>query len=186
MKVLGISGSLRRGSHNTSLLRIALEQLPDEIDYELYDELKAIPPYDEDDDVEPAPAAVAHFRAALAGADAVLFATPEYNSSVPGQLKNALDWASRPIATNPMRGTPAAVIGASTGAFGAVWAQAELRKVLGALGARVVDGEAAVGHAHEKIVDGELVDESVRDQVAAVVEALVGAAEARAAALARV
>jgi chromate reductase len=184
VKVLGISGSLRRDSHNTDLLRAALEQLPDGIDHELYDELKSVPPYDADDDVEPAPAAVAHLRALLAGADAVLFATPEYNSSVPGQLKNTLDWASRPLASNPLRGTPVAVIGASTGAFGAVWAQAELRKVLGAMGARVVEGEVALGHAHEKIVDHELVDEAIRDQVAEVVEQLVSAAEARAAAIA--
>jgi chromate reductase len=179
MKVLGISGSLRRDSHNTALLRNALGLLPDEVDFELYDELKAIPPYDEEDDRDPAPAAVAHFRAALAGADAVLFATPEYNSSVPGQLKNALDWASRPLATNPLRGTPVAVVGASTGAFGAVWAQAELRKVLGALGARVVDAEVAVGHAPTRIVDGELVDDDIREQLAQAVEALVAEARVR-------
>ena len=81
----------------------------------------------------------------------MLLATPEYNSSVPGALKNALDWASRPLATNPFRNKPVAVIGSSTGAFGAVWAQAELRKVLGAMGARVAEVELAVGHAHERI-----------------------------------
>src|SRR5213079_502228 len=109
---------------------------------------------------DPAPPAVAAFRAALAGADAVLFATPEYNSSIPGQLKNALDWASRPFATNVLRNRPVAVVGASTGAFGAVWAQAELRKVLAAAGARVVDGEVAVGHASERFdADGALTDE---------------------------
>ena len=124
--------------------------LPDDVELELWDGLRAVPPYDEDDDVEPAPAAVADLRDAIAGADAILFATPEYNHSVPGQLKNALDWASRPLATNPLRNKPVAVVGASTGAFGAVWAQAELRKVLAATGARVVDGEVAVGHAHER------------------------------------
>src|SRR5207249_7635724 len=100
-----------------------------------------------------APAAVTALREAVAGADAVLFATPEYNSSVPGALKNALDWASRPIATNVFRNKPVAVIGSSSGMFGAVWAQAELRKVLAAMGARVAEVEVAVGHAADKFDD---------------------------------
>src|SRR5690242_17587147 len=180
MKVLGISGSLRRDSHNTSLLRAAAEHLPDGVELELWDGLKAVPPYDEDDDVEPAPAAVADLRDAIAGADAILFATPEYNHSVPGQLKNALDWASRPLATNPLRNKPVAVVGASMGAFGAVWAQAELRKVLAATGARVVEGEVAVGHAHQKFdADGGLTDEPLRDALAEVVDALVTVTRAR-------
>ncbi len=95
--------------------------------------------------------AAARLRRAIADADAVLFATPEYNSSIPGALKNAVDWASRPLAANPLRNKPVAVIGASTGMFGAVWAQAALRKVLGATGARVGDVELAVGHAHEHL-----------------------------------
>src|SRR5262245_7542181 len=171
MKVLGISGSLRLGSDNTKLLRVALELLPDEVDVELWNALKAIPPYDHDDDVEPAPAAVAALRAAIAAADAVVFATPEYNSSLPGQLKNALDWVSRPLATNPLRNKPVAVIGASAGAFGAVWAQAELRKVLAATGARVTEAELAVGHAHEHLDETGLPadpaqQEALRDSVA--------------------
>jgi chromate reductase len=180
MKVLAISGSLRADSHNTNLLRAAAELLPDGVELELWDGLKAVPPYDEDDDGEQAPAAVAALRDALAGADAVLFATPEYNHSLPGQLKNALDWASRPLATNPLRNMPVAVVGASMGAFGAVWAQAELRKVLGAIGARVVDAEVAVGHAHTRFdQDGQLLDEDVREQLAAVVDALVTVVAAR-------
>src|SRR5881409_1659401 len=118
MNVLGISGSLRRDSHNTSLLQTAAELLPDGVELELWDGLKAVPPYDEDDDVEPAPAAVTELRDAIAGADAVLVATPEYNSSIPGQLKNALDWASRPFKTNVLRNKPVAVVGATTGAYG--------------------------------------------------------------------
>jgi chromate reductase len=180
MKVLGISGSLRSDSHNTALLRAAAELLPGNVELELWDGLKEVPPYDEDDDVEPAPAAVADLRDAIAGADAILFATPEYNQSVPGQLKNALDWASRPFATNPLRNKPVAVVGASKGAFGAVWAQAELRKVLAATGARVVDADVAVGHAHERFgPDGRLADESLREQLAEVVEALVALTRAR-------
>ncbi len=134
MTILGISGSLRHDSYNSMLLR----NVP--LELELWDGLKEIPPYDEDDDVEPAPPAVARMRAAVAGADAIVFATPEYNASVPGQLKNAVDWLSRPRVGAALQNKPVAVIGASTGAFGAVWAQAELRKVLATAGARVVLG----------------------------------------------
>src|SRR6185436_17254562 len=130
MRVLGISGSLRRDSYNSGLLRAAADLLPSGAELEVFDGLKAIPPYDADDDVDPAPKAVAALREAIAGADAVLVATPEYNASIPGVLKNALDWASRPYATNVLRSKPAAVVGATTGLFGAVWAQAETRKVL--------------------------------------------------------
>jgi chromate reductase len=183
MKVLGISGSLRRDSYNTKLLRAAEELLPAGVELELYQELKAIPPYDEEDDVQPAPPAVADLREAMAKADAVLFATPEYNASIPGQLKNALDWASRPAATNVLRNKPVAVVGASTGAFGAVWSQAELRKVLGTIGARVVEGDVAVGHAPARFdPEGRLTDDDLREQLAEVVESL--AAEVRPVALA--
>jgi chromate reductase, NAD(P)H dehydrogenase (quinone) len=166
MRILAISGSLRRGSHNTSLLRAAGELLPPTDELVIWDGLKDVPPYDEDDDVQPASPAVAALRQAIANADAVLIATPEYNSSIPGALKNALDWASRPIATNVFRNKPVAVIGSSAGMFGAVWAQAEARKVLGAMGARVVDVEVAVGHAAEKFdADGAILDDEVREQL---------------------
>src|SRR3954447_14281120 len=167
MLVLGISGSLRRDSWNGKLLDGPRQLLPGDAELEIYDGLKAVPPYDEDDDTADAPAAAAHFRAAIAGADAILFAPPAYNSSVSGQLKNAIDWASRPLATNPLRNKPVAVVGASTGAFGAVWAQAELRKVLSATGARVVEGEVALGHAPTRFDEaGELVDDDIREQLA--------------------
>src|SRR5436309_8274007 len=152
MRVLGISGSLRRDSHNTRLLRAAGELFEAEgAEFEIYEGLKEVPPYDEDDDVGGGPEAVARLRAAVAGADALFFSTPEYNSSIPGQLKNVVDWLSRPLAENVLRNKPVAVIGASTGMFGAVWAQAELRKVLGATGARVTEVELAIGHAHEHL-----------------------------------
>ena len=175
MRVFALSGSLRDSSYNTSLLRAAAELAPQDLEIELWEGLKAVPPYDQDDDVEPAPEAVARLRAAVAGADAVLIATPEYNSSIPGQLKNALDWLSRPLATNPLRNKPAAVIGASAGMFGAVWAQAELRKVLSATGARVLDLELPVGQAATRFEDGRLVDEEVRDQLAEVLHHLADA-----------
>jgi chromate reductase len=182
MKVLAVSGSLRRDSYNTALLRAAVELVGDAAEVEVWDGLKAVPPYDGDDDGAHAPAAVARMRAAFAGADAILVATPEYNSSVPGQLKNALDWLSRPLATNPLRNTPAAVVGASTGAFGAVWAQAELRKVLSTIGARVVEEGVAVGHAPTRFdTDGRLVDDDTREQLAEVVETLVEQTRERAA-----
>src|SRR5919199_5301577 len=153
MRILAISGSLRRDSYNTGLLRAAAEEAPDDVEIVLWDGLKEIPPYDADEDVVPGPAAVEAFRDLVREADAVLFATPEYNSSVPGALKNALDWASRPLATNAFRNKPVGVVGSSAGMFGAVWAAAELRKVLGTMGARVTPVELAVGHAAEKFGD---------------------------------
>ena len=147
MKVLGISGSLRHGSHNSALLRAAAERLPAGAELVPFERLGEIPAYDEDVEVEGVPEVVRELRVAIRNADAVLIATPEYNHSIPGQLKNALDWASRPAGESSLNGTPAAVIGASTGMFGAVWAQAELRKVLGALGGRVIEAELPVAHA---------------------------------------
>jgi chromate reductase len=177
MQILGISGSLRRDSYNTRLLRAATDFLPDDAELAVWEGLKEVPPYDEDDDVDPVPAGVAALRAAVAGADAVLFATPEYNSSIPGQLKNAIDWASRPLATNVLRNKPVAVVGASTGAFGAVWAQAELRTVLAATGARVIDAECGIGHAPTRLLEDVLADDALRDQLCGVVDLL--AAQAR-------
>src|SRR5690348_14474348 len=116
MNVLGISGSLRRDSHNMQLLRAAGEMLAARgVDFEVYDALKQVPPYDEDDDRHEGPPAAAHLRAAVADADAVLFSTPEYNHSIPGQLKNAVDWLSRPAGNGAIANKQAAVIGASTG-----------------------------------------------------------------------
>ena len=178
MRVLALSGSLRSGSLNTVLLRAAAAAAPDGVDVVLYEGLKEIPPYDADDDVPgDQPDAVEHFKAALAEADAVLVATPEYNHSIPGVLKNALDWASRPILDSPVRNTPVAVISASTGMFGGVWAAAETRKVLAALGARVLDETVTLSKAHEQLADGP--DESYLDQLRAVLAALEDEVAAR-------
>jgi len=179
MLVLGISGSLRRESHNTRLLGAAGEIIRAHgSDFELFDDLRAIPPYCEDDDVGDGPAAVAGLKRAIGEADAVLFATPEYNSSIPGVLKNAIDWASRPLASNPLRNKPVAVIGASTGMFGAVWAQAELRKVLAATGARVSEVELAIGHAHEHLDPlGRPADAAQREALEDAVSILLGERE---------
>ncbi|MBK5219934.1 MAG: NAD(P)H-dependent oxidoreductase [Thermoleophilia bacterium] len=156
MRVLGISGSLRRDSLNSALLRAAAERLPAGAELIEYERLREIPPYDADVEEEGVPEAVADLREAVLAADAVLLATPEYNHSLPGQLKNALDWISRPAGGSALSGKPAAAIGASTGMFGAVWAQAEARKVLGALGGRVVETELPIPRAADQYVDGHL------------------------------
>jgi chromate reductase len=174
VRILAISGSLRDGSSNTGLLRALREEAPAGIEVELWDGLKDIPPYDADDDVVPGPADVEAFRELVREVDAVFFATPEYNSSIPGQLKNALDWGSRPLATNSFRNKPVAVISSSAGAFGGVWAAAELRKVLGAMGARVTEAELSVGHASEKFDDdGKLADDEVRQGLRDALDTLV-------------
>jgi chromate reductase len=174
--VLGLSGSLRRDSYNSALLRHAGDLFEAEgAEFEIYDGLREIPPYDADYDTEDVPEAVSRIREAVRDADAVFFATPEYNSSIPGALKNALDWLSRPLAGNPLRYKPVAVIGASAGMFGAVWAQADLRKVLGAIGARVTEGEVAVGHAGERFdQSGRLNEPNLEQEVHEVVAALLG------------
>ena len=157
MRVLGISGSLRRDSYNSALLRAAAERLPAGAELVEYRGLGEIPPYDADIEADgTAPRPVRELRRAIREADAVLVATPEYNHSIPGVLKNALDWASRPAGESALMGKPAAAIGTSTGMFGAVWAQAETRKVLGALGGRVVEAELPVPRAQEHYGDGRL------------------------------
>src|SRR6186997_3672331 len=158
MRILGIAGSLRRGSHNRRLLRAAGDALPPGVVLVEWDGLAGLPAFDEDLETTP-PEPVQAFLDAVEEADALLIATPEYNASLPGALKNALDWASRPFPSSVLRGKPSAVIGASTGPFGAVWAQAELRKVLTASGAHVVDAELPVGTAAGAFAaDGSLAD----------------------------
>jgi chromate reductase len=182
MRILGLSGSLRRDSHNTRLLKATAALLPAGAELVLFDQLGAIPPFNEDQEHTPPPPVMA-LKQAVEQADAVLIATPEYNHSIPGVLKNALDWISRPYEENPMRGKPAAVIGASTGLFGAVWAQAESRKVLGALGARVVDRELPIGQADEALgADGLPGDPDARELLSATLDELLELAEPVAAA----
>jgi chromate reductase len=178
MRILAISGSLRRDSHNTALLRAAAKLLPPGVELEIYDALKQLPPYDEDDG-DARPAAVQHLWDAVEGADAVLISTPEYNSSIPGQLKNALDWLSRPLLDSPLRNKPAAVVGASTGMFGAVWAQAEARKVLKAIGSRVLERELPVALVDEVLADGAITDEEIETALGEVIAELADAVSER-------
>jgi len=178
MRVLGISGSLRRGSYNHALLREAAERLPAGAELVEFDRLGEIPPYDADVEAEGIPEPVEALRQAMLEADAVVVATPEYNHSIPGVLKNALDWASRPAGQSALTGKPAAVVGASTGMFGAVWAQAETRKVLGALGGRVVERELPVARAAELYRDGRLeLSPEQSEQLEGILAELVAEAE---------
>ncbi len=178
MRVLGISGSLRHDSHNSALLRAAAERLPAGAELVPFGRLGEIPPYDEDVEVEGVPEVVRDLREAIRNADAVLIATPEYNHSIPGQLKNALDWASRPAGESALNGKPAATIGASTGMFGAVWAQAELRKVLGAMGGRVLEAELPIAHAAELRNGDQLkLEPNQSEQLTEILSELVATAE---------
>lgn len=165
MRILGVSGSLRPGSFNTMLIDAAAAISPDGVEFSKLECLHRIPPFDQSAEDDP-PAEVELLRAAFAEADAVLIATPEYNCSIPGTLKNALDWLSRPLEGCPVRYKNAAVIGASTSSFGAVWAQAELRKVLKAMGARVLETEFAVPGCNQHFdQDGRIASLGLQNQL---------------------
>jgi chromate reductase, NAD(P)H dehydrogenase (quinone) len=178
MRILAVSGSLRADSHNMQLLRAAVQGAPEGIELELWDGLGDLPIYDQDlDDADDVPASVRRLREEWEAADAILFSTPEYNGSVPGGLKNAIDWASRPVRESALTNKTVAVVGASTGQFGAMWAQADLRKILGTAGARVVGDELPVTRAHEKFDrSGRLLDAELYERLRLTLETL--AAEA--------
>src|SRR5215216_2027642 len=173
MRILGIAGSVRRGSHNRRLIRAAGDTLPPGVELVEWEGLAGLPIFDEDLESDP-PVLVQEFLDEIEAADAILIATPEYNASVPGGLKNALDWASRPFPDNVLKGKPSAVIGASTGLFGAVWAQAEVRKALKASGAHVLDSELPVGLADAAFAgDGTLADPELTARLGDLVSDLV-------------
>ena len=178
MKILALSGSLRAESFNTALARAAIEHAPDGVEIELYDGLAWIPPYDADVDGEDAPPAVRDLRDRITAAGALLVVTPEYNGSIPGVLKNAIDWASRPPHGGAaLWGKTAAVAGATTGQYGAIWAQQDLRRILGLAGARVVDGELPVPRAQEKFdAAGRLVDAALAERLRTHLAALIAEA----------
>jgi chromate reductase len=166
MRILAVSGSLRADSYNTNLLRAAVEAAPEGVELELWTGIGELPIYDQDLEDGEAPASVARLREAWAAADAILFSTPEYNGSVPGGLKNAIDWASRPKFEAALTNKTVAIVGASTGQFGALWAQTDLKKILGAAGARVAGDAIPVSRAHEKFDgQGRLLDAELFEQL---------------------
>jgi chromate reductase len=176
MRILTISGSLRARSHNTALLRAAAELAPAGVEVLPYEGLDRIPHFNEDYESGPAAPEVQRLRGAIAAADLVLISTPEYNGSVPGHLKTAVDWASRPFGQgSALWGKPVAVIGASVTDYGAVWAQDHLRKSLGLAGARVLDAELAVPKATDRFAGpaGELTDPETRERLGKLLEHLV-------------
>lgn len=172
LRVLGIAGSLRKGSFNRALLRAARELAPDEMRIEIFDGLAEIPPYNADEDTEPGPAPVRALRDAIAGADGVLFATPEYNYGVSGVLKNAYDWASRPAKSSVLIGRPAAIIGAAAGMAGTARAQLQLRQAMVFTQTPVLPGpEVLVARAAERFDDAlNLTHEPTREFLAQFLE----------------
>ena len=175
MRILALSGSLRAESYNTALVRAAAELCPDGIEVELYDGLGRLPFYDQDLD-QPGiePETVRDLRERIERADALLIVTPEYNGSVPGVLKNALDWVSARHRGSALANKTVAIAGATTGQYGAIWAQQDLRKVLGIAGARVIDGDLPVSRAQDAFDAGlRLVDGLVRERLETHLDSLV-------------
>ena len=173
VRILGIAGSLRRQSYNRALLRAATQIAPEGAAIDIF-EIDGIPPFSEDDEQDP-PEKVVEFKRRIREADAVLFVTPEYNSSIPGVLKNAIDWASRPYGDSAWSGKPAAVMGASTGTIGTARAQYHLRQVMVFLNMFPLNQpEVMVGGADERFdTVGNLTDEETREYVRLLVDSLV-------------
>ena len=173
-RILGIAGSLRRASYNRGLLRAAQEVAPEGVEIEIFD-ISPIPPYNGDVEVEGDPPPVRELKARIRAADALLIATPEYNFSIPGVLKNAIDWASRPPQESPLRQKPIALMGASPGGFGTVRSQLALRQVFVFTKSYVLlEPDVHVSAARDKFdADGSLIDDRTRENVRALVVALV-------------
>jgi chromate reductase, NAD(P)H dehydrogenase (quinone) len=171
MRILAVSGSTRADSYNTQVLREAAKLAPAGVEVEPWEGIGDLPIYDQDLDDADVPESVRRLREDWSSADAILFATPEYNGSVPGGLKNAVDWASRPKGDAALLNKTVAVIGASMGQFGALWAQQDLRRILGVAGARVVGEPLPVSRAHEGL------DEAIFQGLRTALETLVESAD---------
>jgi len=163
IRILGIAGSLRKGSYNHGALRAATELVPEGASIEIF-EIDGFPGFNQDDEQNP-PAKVAEFKRKIREADAILFVTPEYNYSIPGVLKNAIDWASRPYGDSAWNGKPAAIMGASIGGIATARAQYHLRQMMVFLNMFPVNQpEVMIGNAGEKFDEqGNLTDEATRE-----------------------
>ncbi len=173
IKVIAFAGSLRKGSFNKALVNAAKELAPDGMEIEIFD-IKGIPVYNQDEESD-APRRVAEFKDAIRKANAVLIATPEYNYSIPGALKNAIDWASRPYSGNPLSGKPVALMSASGSILGGARAQYPLRQVFVFLNMHPVNKpEVIVPMAQEKIdSNGKVTDQHTREKIRELLEALL-------------
>jgi chromate reductase len=173
IKILGFAGSLRKSSYNKAILRAAKDFAPEDAEIEIFD-LEGIPPYNQDLD-DRMPARVREFKEKIRGADAILIATPEYNYSAPGVLKNAIDWASRPIGDNSFAGKPVAIMSASIGMLGGARAQYHLRQMFVYIDMHPVNRpEVMVPFAADRIDDaGNVTDAKTREKVKELVESLV-------------
>jgi chromate reductase, NAD(P)H dehydrogenase (quinone) len=171
--ILGIAGSLRKGSYNRMALHAAQHLTPKDAKIEIFD-LHGIPPFNQDDEASP-PAAVTEFKKRIRAANAILFATPEYNYGVPGVLKNAIDWASRPYGDNAWDGKPVAIISASGGVLGGARAQYHLRQSFIFLNMHPVNQpEVMIAKAHEKFdANSNLNDETAKKLIAQLLQNLV-------------
>lgn len=173
LRILGISGSLRKGSFNSGALRAAVELCPDGAEIEIC-EIGNLPLFDQDFEAE-LPPAVKDFKDKVAGADAILFSTPEYNYSVPGVLKNAIDCGSRPYGTSAWEGKPAAIMGASVGAIATARAQYDLRKMMVFLNMFPINRpEVMIGNCADKFDEaGNLTDDATRKFITQMLENLI-------------
>jgi chromate reductase len=184
MKIIGLSGALRRASYNTALLRAAVGLAPEGVTLELRT-LHGIPLYDADVEAQGVPEAVTALREAIRGADALLVGTPEYNNSMPGVLKNGIDWLSRPPAEGMklFGGKPTAMVGATPGGFGTVQSQDALLSVFRTLGCDFwMGGRLMVSHASKVFdADGNLADDKVREQLQAFVNGFAAFVQKRSA-----
>ncbi len=175
MKILVLVGSLRRASDNRRLAGAAIDHLPEGAPATTWDRLAELPHYSEDTDGADAPAVVGELRAAVAGADALLVVTPEYNGSLPGSLKNAIDWLSRPRGAAAIAGKPTAVLAATRSPRGAQWAREDAVRILGVAGADIVGPSIGIAQAHDAFTDGRLTDPEVDAALHELVGRLAGA-----------
>jgi chromate reductase len=181
MQILMLVGSLRAGSWTGQVAEAIGELLPSDVEASVYDGIASLPHYDQDLDGKRVPESVVAFRAAVAAADALVVATPEYNGSITGVLKNAIDWASRPRGSAALAGKPAAVVSVSPSPRGAQWAREDLVKILRVAGATPLEPAVGVATVHDVLEDGVVADRDVRRSLERLVAALVSAEESDAA-----